>query len=76
MSNEVTEAAAFFIRVCVEHRRLFPLRNILVVADGSDSAADEGKIVEDVGDIVERYRLGEGLDDMPYDLRQEFRSLL
>ncbi len=75
MSNEVSRAAAFFIRVCVEHRRLFPLRNIFVVTDGFDSAADEAKFVEDVGDIVERYRLGEDFDDMSDELREEFRSL-
>jgi len=75
MSNEVTRAAAFFVRVCVEHGRLFPLRNILVVADGFDGADEETQFVEGVGEIVGRYRRGESFDDVPNALRDEFRRL-
>lgn len=65
----------FSCKCPVEHRRLFPLRNILAVSDEFDGADDNARFVEDVGDIVERYRLGESFDDVPDALRDEFRSL-
>ena len=70
MSSEIVEAAAFFIRVCVEHTRLFPLRNILVVTSGF-TGADEEPFVADVEVILDRYRLGEEIDGLDDALRNE-----
>lgn len=75
MSNEIVEAAAFFVRVCVEHSRLFPLRNILVVTGGFESADDEDRFIADVEVVVERYRLGEDIDGMDDARREEFGGL-
>lgn len=75
MSNEIVEAAAFFVRVCVEHSRLFPLRNILVVTGGFESADDEERFVADVEVILHRYRLGENFDGLDDVLRNEFGEL-
>lgn len=49
MSDEIAEAAACYIRVCQEHDRAFPLRNILVVTEGYQAAEDKERFVEDVG---------------------------
>lgn len=75
MSNEIIEAAAFYVRVCVEHARSFPLRNILVVTGGFESADDEDRFVLDVEGFVDRYRLGEVIDGLDDGLRHEFGKL-
>lgn len=75
MSNDVIEAAAFYIRVCVEHSRLFPLRNILVVAGGFENADDEDRFIAAVEVILDRYRLGENSDGLDDALRNEFGEL-
>lgn len=49
MSDEIAEAAAFYVRVCAEHGRVFPLHNILVASLGYQAAADKERFVEDVG---------------------------
>ena len=49
MSNEIAEAAAFYVRVCEEHGRMFPLRNILVASVGYQAAEDKERFLEDVG---------------------------
>ena len=49
MPNEIAEAAAFYTRVCQEHDRAFPLRNILVATEGYRAAEDKERFVEDVG---------------------------
>lgn len=74
MSNEIIQAASFFIRVCLEHERVFPLRNILVVTSGFTDA-DEDQFVAGIEDVLDRFRLGEdfdGLDDAP---RHDFGAL-
>ncbi|MFN3506643.1 MAG: hypothetical protein ACK4ZU_04140 [Allorhizobium sp.] len=48
MSDEIAEAAAFYARVCAEHGRVFPLRNILVAIGGYQTAEDNERFVEDV----------------------------
>lgn len=48
MSDDIAEAAAFFVRVCAEHGRVFPLRNILVASMGYQAAEDKERFVEDV----------------------------
>ena len=75
MSNEIIEAAAFYIDVCLEHSRRFPLRNILVVASGFRDAEDEDRFVAAVEDIVDRYRLGESFDGLDDALRTLFLRL-
>lgn len=75
MQNEIVAAAAFFVRVCVEHSRAFPLRNILVVADGFANADDEDRSIADVEDVLNRYRLGEDFDGLDDALRNEFGEL-
>lgn len=75
MASDVIVAAAFFVRVCTEHNREFPLRNILVVCDGFNDADDEDRFVADVEDVLDRYRLGEDFDGLDDALRNEFGSL-
>ncbi|MGF0537283.1 hypothetical protein ACQQ2Q_04750 [Agrobacterium sp. ES01] len=48
MADDIAEAAAFFVRVCEEHGRVFPLRNILVATDGYRASEDKERFVEDV----------------------------
>lgn len=76
MSNDVTKAAGFFIRVCLEHRRLFPLRNILIFTGGFDEADDEDRFIAAVEVVLEGYRIGEDIEGMDGALREDFGSLL
>lgn len=75
MSNEIVAAAAFFVRVCLEHGRLFALRNILVAVPEFGSTDDEDRFVAEVEDVIDRYRLGEEFDEMDDTLREEFGVL-
>jgi hypothetical protein len=53
MSNEIAEAAAYYVQVCREHDREFPLRNILVVTGGYRAAEDKDRFVADVRSFLE-----------------------
>ena len=75
MSNDAIVAAAFYVRVCVEHERVFPLRNILIVAPHYVDANDEDRFVSDVEDVLDRYRLGEEIEGLEDALRDEFGGL-
>jgi hypothetical protein len=75
MSNDVIEAAQFYIRVCTEHRLLFPLRNILVVSSGFASADDGDRFVSDVENAIEGYRNGDDIDGLDDTLRDDFGRL-
>lgn len=48
MSDEIAEAAAFYLWVCQEHDRAFPLRNILVASVGHQTAEDKERFIADV----------------------------
>ena len=48
MSNEIAEAAQFYLDVCEEHSRTFRLRNILPVTEGYRAAADKDAFTEAV----------------------------
>lgn len=52
MSDDIAEAAAYYLHVCREHDREFPLRNILVVTDGYRAAEDKDQFVADVSAAV------------------------
>jgi hypothetical protein len=52
MSDEIAKAAAYCIRVCQEHGRWFPLRNIAIVTEGYKRAADKGRFVVDVAAVL------------------------
>ncbi|MQY46109.1 hypothetical protein GAO09_08575 [Rhizobiales bacterium RZME27] len=75
MSDDVIKAAAFYVNVCIEHQRLFPLRNIVVVADGSQNTEEADRFIADVVTVLDRYRLGEGIDGMDRTLRADFGEL-
>jgi hypothetical protein len=66
MSNEIAEAAAYYLQVCREHGREFPLRNILVVTEGYQKARDKDRFVSDVSAAVHRLTAAlEILDRVP-----------
>lgn len=48
MSDDIAEAASFYTRVCEEHGRVFPLRNILVASAGYQMAEDKERFIADV----------------------------
>lgn len=48
MSDKIAEAAAYYLAVCREHDRQFPLRNILAVTVGYQAAEDKDQFAEDV----------------------------
>lgn len=48
MSNDVAQAAQFYLDVCEEHGRTFPLRNIVVVTAGYRAAIDKDAFTEAV----------------------------
>ncbi|HEV7246236.1 MAG TPA: hypothetical protein VGN93_04520 [Shinella sp.] len=53
MTDEIAEAAAYFLSVCREHDRLFPLRNILVAVQAYQAADDKDQFVADVRFFLE-----------------------
>jgi hypothetical protein len=53
MSDDIAAAAAYFLSVCREHHREFPLRNILVVTDGYRAVEDKDRFVVDVWSFLE-----------------------
>lgn len=48
MSNDVAQAAQYYLDVCTEHDRRFPLRNILVAVPAYQAAAYKDAFVEAV----------------------------
>ena len=66
MSDEIAEAAAYYVQVCREHERWFPVRNIVVVTDGYRAADDKDRFVSDVSAAVHLLRAAlEILDRVP-----------
>ncbi|UNK37707.1 hypothetical protein MNR02_14750 [Shinella sp. H4-D48] len=53
MSDDIAEAAAYYVQVCREHDREFPLRNILVVTDGYRVVEDKDQFVANVHSFLE-----------------------
>lgn len=52
MSVEIAEATAFYVQVCQEHDRAFPLRNILVASVGYQKAEDKERFIADVREYL------------------------
>lgn len=48
MSNYVAQAAQYYLDVCTEHDRRFPLRNILVAVPAFQEATDKDAFVKAV----------------------------
>lgn len=60
MSDDIAEAAAYYLQVCREHERWFPVRNIVVVTDGYRAAEDKDRFVADVHSFLEAGKCSAG----------------
>ena len=53
MSNDVAQAAQYYLDVCEEHGRTFALRNILVAVPAYQAAADKDAFTDAVGEWLD-----------------------
>lgn len=71
--KDIAEAAAYYIGVCLEHGRLFPVSNLIIQLWPDD--IDRRHFVDEVNDTVGWWRAGSMIVGVSDDLREEFRRL-
>lgn len=71
--TDIEEAAAYYIRVCLEHERLFPVANICMRVCTHDS--DHRLYLDEVHDRLTWFRAGSWIEGVDEALRDEFRRL-
>ncbi|MEW9616956.1 hypothetical protein AB3G45_24420 [Shinella sp. S4-D37] len=69
----IDEAVGYYVRVCLEHGRLFPVANIVMEAWPDDT--DRRFFLDEVNDVVGWWRAGMQHRHLDEDLREEFRRL-
>jgi len=71
--RSIDEAAAYYIAVCLEHERLFPVENITIQAWPDD--VDRRHFIDEVNTVVGWWRAGSWIEGVGDQLREEFRRL-
>ncbi len=71
--KDIAEAAAYYIGVCLEHGRLFPVGNIMIQLWPDD--IDRRHFVDEVNDTVCWWRAGSMIQGVNEELREAFRRL-
>lgn len=71
--NDIWEAAATYVRVCLEHERLFPVGNITMRVCADDR--DHRLYLDEVHDRLVWWRAGSWLEGVDEALREPFRRL-
>lgn len=71
--KDIAEAAAYYIGVCLEHGRLFPVSNLIIKLWPDD--IDRRHFVDEVNDTVGWWRAGSMIVGVADDLREAFRQL-
>lgn len=71
--RSIDEAAAYYIAVCLEHQRLFPVENIMIQAWPDD--VDRRHFIDEVNTDVGWWRAGSWIEGIDDQLREEFRRL-
>lgn len=71
--DDIFEAAATYIRVCLEHGRLFPVENIVMPVCTDDR--DHRIFITEVHDRLVWWRAGSWIADVDEALREPFRRL-
>lgn len=71
--NDIDEAAAHYIGVCLEHGRLFPVANIALQAWPDD--VDRRHFIDAVNDAVSWWRAGSWIERVGDEPREAFRGL-
>ncbi|WP_313194842.1 hypothetical protein [Shinella zoogloeoides] len=71
--KDIDEAVGYYVRVCLEHGRLFPVANIVMQAWPDDT--DRRFFLDEVNDVVGWWRAGMQHRHLDENLREEFRSL-
>ena len=74
MSNETAEAARYYLDVCAEHGRRFPLRNILVAVPAYQASADKDAFVNAVNVILTALAILDRAPDVEPDTGDEVNS--
>ena len=69
----IDEAVGYYVRVCLEHGRLFPVANIVMEAWPDDT--DRRFFLDEVNDVVGWWRAGMQHRHLEEELREEFRRL-
>ncbi|AMD59378.1 hypothetical protein AWN88_13980 [Agrobacterium tumefaciens] len=71
--EDIWEAAAAYVRVCLEHDRLFPVKNIVMRVCTHDR--DHRLFLDEVHDRLTWFRAGSWIEGVNEALREEFRRL-
>ncbi len=71
--TDIWEAAATYVRVCLEHERLFPVANICLRVCNSDR--DHRLWLDEVHDRLVWWRAGSWIEGVDEALREPFRRL-
>lgn len=71
--DDIREAAATYVRVCLEHERLFPVGNITMRVCIDDR--DHRLYLDEVHDRLVWFRAGSWIEGVDEALRDEFRRL-
>ena len=71
--TDIQEAAAYYIRVCLEHERLFPVANICMRVCTDDR--DHRLFLDEVHDRLTWFRADSWIEGVDETLRDEFRRL-
>lgn len=69
----IEDAALFYVGVCLEHRRLFPVANIVLQAWPDD--IDRRHFIDAVNDAVSWWRAGSWIERIGDEQREAFRGL-
>ncbi|WP_312356639.1 hypothetical protein [Agrobacterium sp.] len=70
---DIQEAAAYYVGVCLEHGRLFPVKNIVTRTCVDDR--DHRLWLDEVHDRLTWFRAGSWIDSVDETMRAEFRRL-
>lgn len=71
--TDIWEAAAYYVRVCLEHERLFPVENITLRVCADDR--DHRLFLDEVHDRLIWWRAGSWIEGVDEALREAFRRL-
>lgn len=71
--KDIAEAAAYYIDVCLEHGKLFPIGNIMIQLWPDDT--ERRHFVDEVNDTVCWWRAGSMIQGVNEELREAFRRL-
>ena len=71
--TDIQEAAAYYVGVCLEHGRLFPVKNIVTRTCVDDR--DHRLWLDEVHDRLTWFRAGSWIEGVDETLRDEFRRL-